>query len=541
MGCCESEGNQKSVNIPLEQMNKVSKSVCKINIKKNENATGFFLDIYPYMKCLVTNYHVISQDMVNANSVIEIENDLGEKIRLKLNSNERYIKCFEKPTDVTVIQIKNSDGINKYFQFLEYDPYYKKENLNNNYVSIFTLQHRLGKKLEAASGRILKNIDVGYSFAHNIDTDVGASGSPIILLSNAKVIGIHKAGSLERKENYATYLEKIIEEIKKDFKQGIPINIQENNPIKINKPNRIVAILVVIQDNVNKDLPIINSFENSRRTSILNQYNLINSFSDERYNNEEDIKQCEIKVDGEKIDFSYTLRFPKPGQHIITYSFKKKLKRCNCLFYKCPNLININLSNFDSEEVTDMSFMFYLCKYLFEVNLSNLNTKKLTNIMGMFGFCHFIKIIDFSDFDTSNVTDMKSLFFFCFELEKIKFSSKFNTRNVVDMNMMFIGCKSLKNLDLSNFNTQNVTNMSLMFSVCSSLKNLDLSNFNTQNVTNMSQMFEACSSLTHLNLLNFNAQNVTNINNMFKNCDSLINENLICYDEKILNEFYNQL
>ena len=45
MGCCESEGNQKSVNIPLEQMNKVSKSVCKINIKKNENATGFFLDI----------------------------------------------------------------------------------------------------------------------------------------------------------------------------------------------------------------------------------------------------------------------------------------------------------------------------------------------------------------------------------------------------------------------------------------------------------------------------------------------------------------
>ncbi len=544
MGCCETSNKKNiQVNISWEQINKVSKGICKIIIKGTSmNATGFFLDIYPTMKCLLTNNHVISQDMVNANSIIEIENDSGEKIELKLNKNERYIKCFDKPIDITIIQIKNSDMIDKYFQFLLYDTNYKNGYSNYEKQTIFALQHRLGNQLQFGSGIILKNINVGCSFAHDINTDVGSSGSPIILSSNSKVIGIHKSGNIKTKENYATYIGIIFEEINKDFNQQLIIKEPNINLLNKNeKPSKIVAILVVIPEYVNKEILIINSYENYLRNSLFTKMNLQDAKGDERLYNEEQIKQCEIKIDGEKIDFTYSLKFPTSGRHIITYTFKNKLTKCHCLFYNCPHFIVIDLSKFNAENVTDMRLMFYRCTHLVQVNLPKLNTKNLVNISGMFGFCHFIENIDLSYFETSNVTDMSMLFLFCFELKKIKFSSNFDTRNVANMNLMFGGCKSLKNIDVSNFNTQNVKDMSLLFSVCSSLKSLDLSNFNTQNVENMSLMFESCSSLSHLNLLNFNTQNVTNISKMFKGCNSLKKENIVSNDKKILNEYDKKL
>ena len=533
VSCCSQVVKSKS--IPVKLMNEVSKGICKIIIKEtNENATGFFLDIFPSFKCLLTNYHVISQDKVDSNCIIQIENDSGQKIEIKLEKEKRYIQCFDKPIDITLIEIKNSDGIDKYFNFLDYD---KNNNNGNQFYknkNVFTLQHRLGYKLQFASGKI-KKIS-GNEFVHNIDTDVGSSGSPIILLSDEKptVIGIHKAGNLENLENYGTFIEVIIRTINQKI---------TNNEIIVEEetPSIIVAILIVTSDDINKDILIINSHENSERNSLLNKINIPDNIDHQRFNNEKEIKQCEIKIDGEKIDFTYTLKFQQSGRHIITYTFKKKLTKCNRLFFSCSNLFAIDLSKFNSEDITDMTSMFHQCKNLNDVNLTNLNTKKLTNMCGMFAFCYSIKNLDLSYFDTFNVTDMRSLFFFCFALNNIKFSPNFNTSNVTDMSMMFGGCKSLNNLDVSGFNTENVENMSLMFSICSSLTSLDLSNFDTQNVIDMSLMFECCSSLINLNLSNFNAQYTININKMFKGCNSLTRENLISSDEKILKEFDNKI
>ena len=50
-------------------------------------------------------------------------------------------------------------------------------------------------------------------FQHDISTDVGSSGSPVILLSNSKVIGIHKKGS--KKFNLGTFIGVIIDELNK--------------------------------------------------------------------------------------------------------------------------------------------------------------------------------------------------------------------------------------------------------------------------------------------------------------------------------------
>ena len=57
------------------------------------------------------------------------------------------------------------------------------------------------------------------------------------------------------------------------------------------------------------------------------------------------------------------------------------------MFYKCELLNNIDLSNFNTNNVTNMSWMFYGCSSLNSINLSNFNTNNVTDMNGMFNLC----------------------------------------------------------------------------------------------------------------------------------------------------------
>ena len=74
----------------------------------------------------------------------------------------------------------------------------------------------------------------------------------------------------------------------------------------------------------------------------------------------------------------------------------------------------------------------------------------------MFQECNELEYLDLSNFNTINVTDMSYLFNKCHKLKKIKGINNFNTINVTDMSGMFQACNELEYLDLSNFNTFNV-------------------------------------------------------------------------------------
>ena len=138
----------------------------------------------------------------------------------------------------------------------------------------------------------------------------------------------------------------------------------------------------------------------------------------------------------------------------------------------------------------------------------------------MFSGCTSLSYVNLSYFDTSNVTNMKGMFENCGNLNEI-FVSRFDTTLVKDMSYMFSGCVKVNNLDTSRFNTSNVTNMEYMFSNCRGLKTLELSSFNTEKVTNMSNMFEYCIYLTELDLQSFNTKNVKKLMSMFKSCGRL--------------------
>ena len=61
------------------------------------------------------------------------------------------------------------------------------------------------------------------------------------------------------------------------------------------------------------------------------------------------------------------------------------------MFCWCDKLTNIDLSNFKTNNVTNMGWMFYRCSSLTNIDLSNFNTNNVTNMDGMFAGCKFLK------------------------------------------------------------------------------------------------------------------------------------------------------
>ena len=55
----------------------------------------------------------------------------------------------------------------------------------------------------------------------------------------------------------------------------------------------------------------------------------------------------------------------------------------------------IKLSNFNTNNVTNMEYMFIGCSSLEELNLSNFNTNNVTNMKSMFGECSSLKELSF--------------------------------------------------------------------------------------------------------------------------------------------------
>lgn len=165
----------------------------------------------------LTNYHVISEDSINKNIELEIYN---QKIIILILKN-RFIHYFEKPKDITVIEIKEFDDIFPDIEFLDYDSNF----ILNGYKiytneDIFTIQHPLGNSAACASGII---VDINnFEFFHNIPTQEGSSGCPIILLKNninfIQVIGIHKNSFFQSKNvNGGIFLGEIINQISNDL------------------------------------------------------------------------------------------------------------------------------------------------------------------------------------------------------------------------------------------------------------------------------------------------------------------------------------
>ena len=253
-------------------------------------------------------------------------------------------------------------------------------------------------------------------------------------------------------------------------------NQKSNECQKENFENFIIAEIYIKEDEVNKDIRIICSYEEYYRTEMYEPLD-INKM------NEEEIKTCQIQINERAIPFSYFHIFPNAGNYRIKYLFRDNITKTNYMFFQCTSIIKLDFTNFNSKNINEMEAMFCDCLSLIDINISN-----------------------------------------------------FNTNNVTNMSHMFHSCKLLSKLNLSNFDTSNVNNMSYMFYECKSLIDLDLSKFNVENVINMSGMFSDCSTLSQLNISNFKIKNNADLYGMFGGCLSLREKNVIYNDKKLIFE-----
>ena len=175
----------------------------------------------------------------------------------------------------------------------------------------------------------------------------------------------------------------------------------------------------------------------------------------------------------------------------------------------------------------DSSYLFYNFTNLVSINFSNnYNTVGATNMSSMFRNCTKLESLDLSSFNTSNVTNMSYLFggrLINNNQTKMKLSnidiSSFDTSNVEDMSYMFFNCNEFTELDLSHFNTSNVTNMQSMFDMSESpkLETITLGEeWDTSKVTNMSYMFADCNKLQKIYVYeDFDTSSLTTSASMF--------------------------
>ena len=490
-------------------LNQMKYSICKIE-NKNGKGTGFFCKI-SNKKLLITNNHVINEEIIKNNNVITVKLNDG-KIKKDIKIKDYYTSI---DYDTTIIEINiNDEKIN----YLEIDDNIFDDNINIYNESIYIIQYPKyvdGQK-GAVSYGILNRISDEYNLIYYCSTDHGSSGSPILNLLNKKIIGIHKQSSINYNYNIGTLLKYPIKEY-------------------LNK-NEIKLIIKTEKADINNDINFLDNsdmlFEdNHNKLKELNELN------------------TEIFIDNKKFKYIKSFKPEKEGLYEIKIKFKNiKIKDCSYMFYNCSKLTNIDLSFFDSKDVTNMSNMFFGCSNLTNIDLTSFDTKNVTDMSYMFFYCSKLTNLDLSSFDTKNVTDMSEMFYNCFNLKNINLSS-FDTKNVTEMSEMFYNCSNLKNINLSSFDTKNVTDTSFMFSNCSNLNFVKINNFSYKIIkelsfnTNITYQFENNISKDNngiKNNLNHFNNNMNNniINNSMNNTDINMKNNLI---NNICNNYNNNM
>ena len=210
----------------------------------------------------------------------------------------------------------------------------------------------------------------------------------------------------------------------------------------------------------------------------------------------------EIYIDGNKQTIVKNKYLFSNKINFVKLIFKKPITNIRAMFIDCTEIIEVDMSHFDTSKVTEYVALFRNCKSLTSVNLSNLNTNNVTNMGWMFDLCDSIVSLDFSSLDTSKVTNMVS---------------------------MFGSCKALLSLDLSNFNTSKVKFMNYMFDNDSFLKYINFKNAELN--PSLESTFYNNNKITICSKYYGWKEKINGNVNLYINCINNLNqeEEIICY------------
>ena len=147
------------------------------------------------------------------------------------------------------------------------------------------------------------------------------------------------------------------------------------------KKNEIKLIVDVKKNEINKEIYFLNNIDYKFNIQI-NRKNNCHDFLNEL--NEKDV---DIYINNKKYKNQKYFKPEKEGLYEILLSFNVLIKDCSFMFYSCPNIIKIDLSSFDTKNVTNMGYIFADCCNIMKLDLSSFDTKNVNNMEFMFAYC----------------------------------------------------------------------------------------------------------------------------------------------------------
>ena len=122
--------------------------------------------------------------------------------------------------------------------------------LYNNKIYLAGYPNVINNKGEKhISSGYIKKVDT-FKFLHSLDTRSGSSGSPICLIDNKSVIGIHKGGNKEKQINNGSFIGVILDDLENDDISKYKGN--NDYPFNDEIKNNLNNIILVGQSGVGK-------------------------------------------------------------------------------------------------------------------------------------------------------------------------------------------------------------------------------------------------------------------------------------------------
>ena len=198
----------------------------------------------------------------------------------------------------------------------------------------------------------------------------------------------------------------------------------------------------------------------------------------------------------------------------------------NAMFQGCSSLTSLDLTCWgDGSGITGIHYLFSGCSNLKTLTFADdFNPKSVARVygyLGMFSGCSSLEALDLTSWDTSNISTFGGMFSGCKSLKHLDLRN-FDTRKVLNtyyntgtsgnrfgsLANMFYGCTNLETLELGeNFyfladDSDRAKRISVanMFQGCSSLKELDLHNWDTHCLLSMDNVFKGTTSLQKIKL-----------------------------------------
>ena len=222
------------------------------------------------------------------------------------------------------------------------------------------------------------------------------------------------------------------------------------------------------------------------------------------------------------------------GLSIANLSFLKNwntssLENLSYAFYENRQLLNLSgLENWDTSNVTTLVAMLYANFNLKDVSaIKNWDVRKVETMATLFTCCFELEEIDLSNWQTDSLTDMKYMFASLQysgdrtlqnKLKHIYLSSSFNTSKVTDMSSLLYYNEYLEDYDfLQYLDVSNVTKIDSFFQSNTNLTDLSIiRDWDVSKVTTMYLTFAGCLNITSVEpIKNWDVSSVTNMNRTF--------------------------